>query len=171
MSILEDKIKKNRQHYDVHEPEQGHFERFTTRLDTEFHADEKKRRKPLWRYAAAIILIAGMSGILLYQYAGNSSTVKASPMSDELSQVVDHYNMLTDQRFDDISSCAASDEEAAKIDQMARTQLDELEKDAGKLQEELNKDESNERVYGALVTNYRTRIKILDNIITKICQL
>ena len=171
MSILEDKIKKNRQHYDVHEPEQGHFERFATRLDTEFHADEKKRRQPLWRYAAAIILIAGLSGILLYQYAGNSSTVKAGPMSDELSQVVDHYNMLTDQRLDDISSCAASDEEAAKIDQMARTQLDGLEKDASKLQEELNKDESNERVYGALVTNYRTRIKILDNIITKICQL
>jgi len=171
MSVLEDKIKKNRRHYDVHEPEQGHLERFTSRLDAEFHADEKKSRRSLWRYAAAIVLIAGLSGILLYQYSGNSSTVKAGPMNDELAQVVEHYNKLTDQRLDDISNCAASDKEAAKIDLMARTQLDELEKDATSLQEELDNDKSNERVYGALVTNYRTRIKILDNIITKICQL
>ena len=92
-------------------------------------------------------------------------------MSDELTQVVDHYNRLTNQRLDDINTCAASDEEAEKIDMLAREQLQKLEQDASVLHAELSKDESNERVYGALVTNYRTRIKILDNIITKICQL
>ena len=171
MSVLEDKIKKNRRHYDVHEPEQGHLERFAFRLDTQFHANEKKTRQPIWRYAAAIILIASLSGILLYQYSGNSSTVKAGPMNDELSQVVEHYNKLTDQRLGDIANCAASAKEADKIDRMARLQLEQLENDATNLQEELENDASNERVYGALVTNYRTRIKILDNIITKICQL
>jgi len=171
MSVLEDKIKKNRQHYDVHEPDQGHVDRFASRLDAEFHANERKTKRPIWRLAAAVILIAGLSGVLLYQYAGNSSTVKASPMTDELSMVVDHYNRLTDQRLNDISNCATSEEEAVRIDQMAREQLGQLEKDAGTLQEELNEDASNDRVYGALVTNYRTRIKILDNIITKICQL
>ncbi len=171
MSILEEKIKKNRQHYDVHEPADGHAERFALKLDLEFHADERKKSRNIWRYAAAIILIAGLSGVLLFQYSGNSSTVTAGPMNDELSMVVDHYNRLTDQKLNDISNCAASEEEAAKIDQMAREQLELLEKDAGALQEELNNDASNDRVYGALVTNYRTRIKILDNIITKICQL
>ena len=54
---------------------------------------------------------------------------------------------------------------------MAQEQLEKLDQDANILHAELSKDESNERVYGALVTNYRTRIQILDNIITKICQL
>ncbi|RLD78586.1 MAG: hypothetical protein DRJ15_11260 [Bacteroidetes bacterium] len=171
MSILEDKIKKNRQHYDVHEPDEGHIERFASKLDEKLHTSERKHRRPVWRIAATIALVATISALLIFQYSDNSSTVQAGQMSDELSQVVDHYNRLTDQKLGDISNCAASNEEAAKIDEMARVQLEELEKDAGVLQEELIRDDSNDRVYGALVNNYRTRIKILDNIIAKICQL
>ncbi len=171
MSVLEDKIKKNREHYDVHEPNEGHFDRFASRLDEKFHTGEPKSAWPWWRIAAAVVLVAALAGIMLFQYADNSSSLQAGQMSDELSQVVDHYNHLTDQRLGDINNCAASDEEAARIDEMARTQLEQLEKDADVLQAELSNDESNQRVYGALVTNYRTRIRILDNIITKICQL
>jgi hypothetical protein len=170
MTILEEKIRKNRQHYDVHEPEDGHLNRFTSRLDEQFHASKRKRNIPLWRIAATVVLIVSLAGVMIYQYSDKSSTAQGQ-MSDELSQVVDHYNRLTDQRLDDISNCASSDEEATKIDVMAREQLMKLEQDANVLHAELNKDESNERVYGALVTNYRTRIKLLDNIITKICQL
>lgn len=171
MSVLEDKIKKNRQHYDVHEPNEGHFDRFASRLDEKFHAGEPKSAWPWWRIAAAVVLVAALASVLLFQYADNSSSVQAGQMSDELSQVVDYYNRLTDQRLGDINNCAASEEEAVRIDEMARIQLEQLEKDAGVLQAELSNDESNKRVYGALVTNYRTRIRILDNIITKICQL
>ncbi|RLD31985.1 MAG: hypothetical protein DRI83_11555, partial [Bacteroidetes bacterium] len=140
-------------------------------LDEKLHTSERKHRRPVWRIAATIALVATISALLIFQYSDNSSTVQAGQMSDELSQVVDHYNRLTDQKLGDISNCAASNEEAAKIDEMARVQLEELEKDAGVLQEELIRDDSNDRVYGALVNNYRTRIKILDNIIAKICQL
>ncbi len=171
MSILEDKIRKNREHYNVHEPEAGHAERFAAMLDAEFHAKSKPNRFRILRYAAAILLIAGVSTVLLYQYAGNSSSVNAHPMAAELNNVVEHYNNLADKKLVEISNCAASDVEAAKINELAKTQLEKLEKDASSLQQELDKDNSNNRVYGALVNNYRTRIKILDNIIYQICQL
>ena len=170
MTILEEKINKNRQYYDAHEPDEGHFDRFASRLDEQFHKNEKKQRFPYWRIAATVVLLIALGGIVLYQYADKSSMAQGQ-MSDELSLVVDHYDRLTNQKLDDISTCAVSDEEAKRIDQMAREQLEKLEQDANLLHSELSKDESNERVYGALVTNYRTRIKILDNIITKICQL
>ena len=92
-------------------------------------------------------------------------------LPDELALVMDHYDRLADQKLGEISNCVETDEEAAKVDEMARTQIDKLEVDASVLKEELNKDASNERVYGALINNYRTRIKILDNIINRICQL
>lgn len=173
MSILEEKIKKNREHYDVHEPDAGHFDRFTSKLDEEFHAKEGKKlnRISIIRYAAGILIIGAVAAILLFQYAGNSSTLLANPMDDELAMVTDHYNRLADQKLDEISNCVESDEEAVKINEMAKAQIDQLESDAGILKEELDKDASNSRVYGALINNYRTRIKILDNIITKICQL
>ena len=173
MSVLEEKIKKNREHYDVHEPDAGHIDRFTSKLEAELHADEGRKvsRISIFRYAAGILLIGSIAAVLLVQYAGNSSTLKASPMDDELALVMDHYDRLADQKLGEISNCVETDEEAAKVDEMARTQIDKLEVDASVLKEELNKDASNERVYGALINNYRTRIKILDNIINRICQL
>lgn len=172
MSILEEKIRKNRGHYDAREPEKGHFERFAARLDERFHEKkERPNRFRILRYAAAIILIAGISGILIYQYSGHSSKLAANPMAQELNTVKDHYNRLADRKLSQISSCAPTGEEAEKINGLATEQLQRLDEDAHNLEQELEKDGSNERVYGALVSNYRTRIKILDNIINQICQL
>jgi hypothetical protein len=171
MSILEEKIRKNSEQYDAHEPAEGHFDRFQARLDSRFHQGERKRnRMQILRYAAGILLIASIATILLIQFTGQDA-IMASPVNNELAIVKDHYNKLADQKLNTITTCIESDEEASKVDEMARNQLDKLEQDATKLEKELDKDASNDRVYGALVTNYRTRIKILDNIITRICEL
>lgn len=171
MTTLENKIKKNREHYDVHEPDDGHSDRFAAKLDKQFHQKKKFKSFSFTRIAAAIIIVAGIAGIMFLQFQGDTSSGSADPVNDELVLVADHYDRLADQRLQDISSCAASDEEGAKINEMARMQLDELDKDASRLKAELAKNNSDERVFGALVTNYRTRIKILDNIIYQICQL
>lgn len=170
MSILEDKIKKNKGQYDVHEPAEGHADRFAEKLDAMFHEDKSRRPKTFLRYAATIIVLAGITAIMFFMFNGQN-TLQADPMSDELAMVSEHYNRLADKKLQEISTCTQSDEEAQKLDEMARKQLESLESDAGELKQELAKDGSNERVYGALVNNYRTRIKILDNIIYQICNL
>jgi hypothetical protein len=169
MSILEDKIRKNHEHYDVHEPDEGHFGRFESKLDAAFHQKKENRFSSYLKYAAGIIIIASISGYLLLQFGGNSSS--ANPMNEELAQVTEHFNRLTNQKLKEINTCTQSDEEAEKLDQMAREQLKILEADAGSLQEELNNGNSSNKVYGALINNYRTRIKILDNILYQICNL
>ena len=173
MTVLEEKIKKNREHYDAHEPNEGHFDRFASRLDEQFHVADNKRSKrfTVLRYAAAILLLGAIASVLFIQFAGDSASLQANPVNDELAMVRDHYNKLTDKKLNEISNCVQSEEEAVRVDELARTQIDKLEQDASKLQNELDKDASNKRVYGALVNNYRTRIKILDNIITRVCQL
>jgi len=173
MTVLEEKIKKNRGYYDAHEPDEGHFDRFSSKLDEQFHArhSNRNRRLTFVRYAAAILVLGAIASVLFIQFAGNSSGVQANPMNDELAMVKDHYNKLTDKKLNELTNCVQSEDEAARVDELARTQINRLEEDAVMLQSELNKDASNKRVYGALVNNYRTRIKILDNIITRVCQL
>lgn len=173
MTVLEEKIRKNREQYDAHEPIDGHFDRFSAKLDAEFHPETK--RKPglfyIVRYAAAVLVLAAVAAVLLFQYADQSSVANAAPANDELGKVIDHYDRLADEKFNEITTCTESDQEAARVSEMANMQLQKLEMDASLLKEKLNNDASNERVYGALVNNYRTRIKILDNIITNICHL
>lgn len=173
MTVLEDKIRKNKEHYDVHEPAEGHEARFAARLDAGFHGDMKKKSVVyiIMRYAAGVLIIAAVAAILLFQYSDNSSVANAGPMDDELNLMIEHYNRLTDQKLDEISACTQSDEEAEKVNDMAEEQLQSLEEDAQDLKDKLSEDVSDERVYGALVNNYRTRIKILNNIITNICQM
>ncbi|HSG68714.1 MAG TPA: hypothetical protein VK994_08405 [Bacteroidales bacterium] len=173
MSVLEEKIRKNRERYDVHEPVDGHIERFASKLDEAFHQEERSRFS--WnyalRYAAAVILIAGVSTILLVQILGGSSELQADPVNQELAQVMDHYNRLADQKLEQINTCVKTDEEAVKVDQIARAGIQKLEQDAHVLQQELQKDNTNKRILDALVNNYRTRIRLLDNILTRICEL
>lgn len=173
MTVLEDKIRKNKEHYDVHEPAEGHKARFATRLDAGFHGDTKKKSVvyTIMRYAAGVLIVAAVATILLFQYSDNSSLANAGPMDDELNLMIEHYNRLTDQKLDEISACTQSEEEADNVNDMAEEQLQSLEEDAQELKEKLREDVSDERVYGALVNNYRTRIKILNNIITNICQM
>ena len=37
MTTLEDNIKKNREHYYVHDPDDGHSDLFAAKLDEQFH--------------------------------------------------------------------------------------------------------------------------------------
>ncbi|MEN8226102.1 MAG: hypothetical protein ABFS05_12165 [Bacteroidota bacterium] len=173
MTVLEEKIKQNREHYDAHEPADGHLDRFSSLLDKEFHADKisKSGRLTMIKYAAGILLLGAIAAILMIQFIGNSSELQANAMDDELLVVMDHYDRLADQKLGEISDCIESDQEAIKVNEMARAQIEKLDQDAGALKEELNSDASNKRVYDALVNNYRTRIRILDNIISRICEL
>jgi hypothetical protein len=172
MTILEEKIRKNRELYDAHEPVDGHSARFAQKLDDNFHQGSAKKSVVLIvaRYAAGVLLIATVATILLFQYSDNSSVAKADG-NDELTKMMAYYDMMANQKLNEISSCTESDEEAIKVNEMANQQLQVLEEDASELKEKLDKGESDERVYSALVNNYRTRIKILDNIINNICQL
>lgn len=173
MSVLEDKIKKNRDSYDVHEPAEGHFERFAEKLDEAFPLDSRRvfRWKPVLRYAATILIVASISTILTIRFMGGGSELQADPADPELAAVMDHYNRMADQKLQQINSCVGADEEAVKVDQIARADIAKLEEDAQALQQELKKDNSNKRILDALVNNYRTRIRLLDNILDRICEL
>lgn len=173
MTILEEKIRKNREQYDAHEPGDGHTARFAQKLDDNFHQGSAKKSVVLIvaRYAAGVLIIAAVATILLFQYSDNSSVANAEGNNDELVKMMAYYDMMANQKLNEISSCTQSDEETIKVNEMANQQLQVLEKDASELKEKLDQGEPDDRVYSALVNNYRTRIKILDNIINNICQL
>ena len=173
MSVLEEKIRKNRERYNVHEPAEGHVDRFEAKLNEAFprEVSVKVSWRRMMRYAAAIILIAGLSAILTIKFMGGSSSLQADPAEEELAEVMDHYNRMADQKLEQINSCVQSDNEAVKVDEIAKADIAKLEQDAEVLQEELKNDNNNKRILDALVNNYRTRIKLLDNILDRICEL
>ena len=173
MTILEEKIRKNREQDDAHEPAEGHAARFAEKLDENFHQGNTKKSVLfiVARYAAGVLIIAAVATVLLFQYSDNSSVANAENSNDELSKMMAYYDMLADKKLNEINTCTESDQEANKVNEMANKQLQALDEDANELKARLKDDASDERVYSALVNNYRTRIKILDNIITNICQL
>ena len=95
MSVLEDKIKKNKDLFDVSEPSDGHLSRFKDMLN-ELHGEEAtpRRRSILsyWRIAAVFIALMAISGSLIWLVPGHSSsTVAAAELHDDVKEVKFFY--------------------------------------------------------------------------------
>lgn len=179
MKGLENSIKKNREAFDSEEPGTDHFRKFEARLDA-LHV----RQKESWfgRYGM-FLRIAATAAIFLaigsFFYTGLFDTVKES-ISDqivaaelplELQEVMQYYNVITDKKVQQIDDLAVSQDEAARIKEMAFIELYALEEERVDLENEYALHPNSERVMNAMLQNQQKKAEILDKIINTLSQV
>jgi len=175
MSILEEKIRKNKELFDKAEPGKDHEEKFTGKLKA-LHEGEKepKPRKSsrMWKVAAILVLLMGISAILVFTIPEKSVTsVSASELPKELREAKLYYNDEADKKLELIEQCASTSEEAAMVMNMAIEEMEALEQESADLESQLQNNIDNQRVKDALIVNYRTKSKLLDNILYRLCNI
>jgi len=133
MSVLENKIKKNREQFDITEPREGHLDRFAGKLDA-LHQQEPEHMNTrffaarIWRIAAVIIVLLSISTIVYIVNPNQSSVnVTAHQLPPEVEEVKMYYNGQATTKLKRIEQCAMNDENAALIHEMAAQELSELE--------------------------------------------
>ncbi len=175
MSILEEKIRKNKELFDKAEPGKGHEERFAGKLKVLHEVEEEtKPRKSsrMWKVAAILVLLMGISAILVFIIPEKSVTnVAAGELPKELREAKFYYNDEADKKLEQIEQCAATSEEAAMVMNMAIEEMDALEQESAELESQLQNNIDNQRVKDALIVNYRTKSKLLDNILYRLCNI
>jgi len=175
MSLLEEKIKKNRDSLDAAEPTPGHLERFEKRLgvlhDTR-SIDNAVRVRRAWRVAAVIIVLLGASITLYLLNPGRfSNSLAANPLPPEIQEVKMYYQFEAQKKLDQVQQCAVSPDQADLIKQIAQQELLELDSNSANLENQLRNDNDNKRVKDALILNYKTRADLIEDIIKKVCKL
>ena len=173
MTILENKIKKNKELFDMAEPAEGHFERFKARLagndDREVQNNNSRR---LWRIAAVFILLMSSSFLLFLFDPGRSvNNVQAVALPQELQEVKFYYDEQANDKLQKIVQCANSPDEAAEITALAEEELQRLDENAKELENELVKNQKNERVKHALIVNYKAKSDLIDDILRRLCNI
>ncbi len=179
MSIIEEKIRKNKEIFDSYEPNDGHFDRFQKKL-SKLHPQKKTnifvRTNVLLKVAAVFIILITVTFIIIYYTNDNKQLIVKSNqedivLPDELVEVKQYYTSLNQDKIEKIENLALSDEEAEKLKQMALNEMTELNADNEELEKEYIESNNNDRIFSSIVNNYRLLSNVLNRIIDNINQV
>jgi len=175
MSMLEEKIRRNRDILDGADPSEGHFMKFQSKLDSlhEMGPGQKSWYSGrLFRVAAVIIVLLGLSvTYYLVDPSMNSNPVAASTLPQEIQEARMYYDKLAEEKLQKINDCAASTSEASYIQRVVIDEITLLDSNSVKLEKELQRDNQNERLINALIRNYKTKSDLLDGILNRLCHI
>jgi hypothetical protein len=178
MPKIEDIIKRNRVDFDDSEPETGHLDRFRAKLEASLPGGKEgwlQRYNIVLKIAAAVVLFIGVTAIIYtdsFSDMRNTLTAKiySTKLPQELVEVVQYYNVVTNKKMSQIDQIAVSKDEAMRVKEMAETELKSLDESKNDLEKEYANNPDNERILNALVLNQRKRAEILDKIINTMKQ-
>ncbi len=167
MSILEQRIKKNKELFDINEPNDGHFDRFQDKLK-KIHQPEKAVQKRWYsgamKIAASVIVLLGVT-FVLFLYDNGSVSFFADETSPELTEVTNYYSSVTEQKLAKIEELSQRDEAAAKLKQNAIMNVNAIGEQTQALEKEYIDSNKDTRVFSAIVNNYRLLASALDKVI------
>jgi hypothetical protein len=143
------------------EPLPGHEERFEMRL-LKLKNAQKMRRIPPWIWMAAASVVTAV--FIVYMVAGEmkktneiADRARLSDVSVEMAAVEAFYN---DKLRIDQQGLNTSDPAIMKFLQ----DIERLEQEYKKLEEKLNENFNNERIVKAMVSNYKYRLQLLEQL-------
>jgi len=175
MSLLEDKIRKNRDLFDGAEPSDGHFNRFQDRLESLHEASPRhmsRYAKRLIMVAAVIVILLGLSvTYYLVDPSSNTNPVAAGTLPQEIQEARMYYDKLAEEKLQRINQCASSSSEASYIQKVVDNEIELLDSNSVKLEEALQDDNQNSRLINALIRNYKTKSDLLDDILNRLCHI
>ncbi len=173
MKGIEDIIKKNMEAFDSESPSAGHFDKFRGKLD-ELHSETNRNFFQKYniaiKIAAAVVLFVVVS-TLFYNKNFNglklfvSDSLASSELPDELKEVINYYNLITDDRIAQIDKVAISTEESAKVKSMAEAQIRDIDKNIAELKTELSENPDNQRISDAIILNQQKKAELMDKIL------
>lgn len=175
MSMLEEKIRKNRDLFDGAEPPDDHLSRFQSKLESLHEAAPVIIKRPSYRFLRIAAVIAVLLALSITYYLispeMNSSLVSAGTLPREIQEARMYYNKQTEVKMQKINECAASTSEASYIQKIVEDEMILLDSSSVELEKQLQNDADNKRLINALLKNYKTKSDLLDGILNRLCHI
>lgn len=179
MKGIENTIKENREAFNEADPSPDHLDNFSAKLDA-FHSAKNEswfsRHSEIIRIAAAVVIFIGVGTFYFtggFSFIRNSITdqIVAAELPLEIQEVMQYYNVISNNKVAQINDLASSQDEATRIKEMAMLELKELEDDRLELEKEYAKNPNSERILNALLLNQQKKSGILDKILNTLNQV
>ena len=166
MDNFEKHIRENSALFDDHKADEAKmWSRIATELKT-----EKPKELPLWRLpwvriAASVVLLIGIAGVIGLSLLESANTTENRYASEELLDIDMHYKSLVSHHVKLVKNhpSLSKDDKTEFLSFM-----DELDAENVRLRSELQKNLDNELVLEAIISNYKQRIELIENLLKQI---
>ncbi len=172
MDQLEKRIRENRELFDVAEPAEGHFERFSNKLQT---LHQKNKRVPWLTYlkVASIAVLVVLSTLWTYDYFMNrlvsEQAISLGNLYPEYREVEMYYTSMFNAGYNEIDHCTFPEDSLQK--KILIKELSDMDSIFINLQKEIQLNPTDERVINAMIEHYERKLEVMNQILDQLKQL
>lgn len=164
---IEELFKNLQQDFDTEMPDANHEQRFLDKLKSNrLHVNKKPPKrffyKPFLAIAASVIICLGLFIFLQNKTQAND----LASVSPELSQTQDFFTAAITSELNKIKNQRGPDNDMLVSDALKQMEL--LEKNYERLKFDLTESGNDKRVIFAMISNFQSRIDLLENVLKTI---
>lgn len=169
MKTIEDIIRNNRDLFEDKEPSEGHFDRFSVKLEIRCQAKANKRSiVPYLLRAAVVTLLVTLSSLWTWDHfirTGNSRMTlgQVSPQYKEVENYYLHQVSLMEGEI--VNTDLQSNPEQRE---MLVKEMKSMDSTYVSLQKELKANPNDERIINAMIEHYQTKLEIMTYIVNQL---
>jgi hypothetical protein len=169
MKNIEDIIRGNKDYFEGAEPSDGHFERFSTKLEIRCQKNAIKRSiVPYLLRAAVVTLLVTLSSLWTWDHfiRPGSSRMTLGQVSPQYKEVESYYIHQVNMMESDIVNLDFNNNPEQKS--MLVKEMKSMDSVYVSLQKELKANPNDERIINAMIEHYQTKIEIMNYILNQL---
>jgi hypothetical protein len=169
MKNIEEIIRNNKEFFDGAEPSEGHFERFTRKLEIRFGNKTIKRSiVPYLLKAAVVTLLVTLSSLWTWDHFIRSDRNKmtlgdVSPQYKEVENYYVHQVNIMESELVDIELKNSPEQK-----QILMSEMRSMDSVYVQLQKELKANPNDERIINAMIEHYQTKLEVMSYIVSQL---
>jgi hypothetical protein len=168
METIDDMIRKNKDFFEDQEPSEGHFDRFSVKLEIRCHSKAKRSIVPYLLRAAVVTLLVTLSSLWTWDHfiRPGSSRMTLGQVSPQYKEVENYYIHQVNLMENEIVSTdlkASNDQK-----EMLMKEMKSMDSVYVSLQKELKANPNDERIINAMIEHYQTKVEVMTYIVSQL---
>lgn len=170
MKTIEEIVRSNRDFFEDTEPSDGHFDRFSRKLEMRFGAMTPVKRSivPYLLKAAVVTLLVTLSSLWTWDHfiRPESKRMALGDVSPEYREVENYYLHQVNMMENEIGSVDfISDKEHRDA---LMNEIESMDSVYVQLQKELKANPNDERIINAMIEHYQTKLEVMTFIVNQL---
>lgn len=169
MNTIEEIIRQNKGFFEDEEPGDGHFERFTMKLEMRLHSvSRKKSIVPYLLRAAVVTLLVTLSSLWTWDHfiRQDKQRMTLSQVSPQYKEVENYYLHQVNMMESEIINVDLQNNPDQKAELMK--EMKSMDSVYVSLQKELKANPDDERIINAMIEHYQTKLEIMSYIVDQL---
>jgi hypothetical protein len=168
MKTIEDIIRNNRDFFEEKEPSDGHFDRFSVKLEIRCNARANRSIVPYLLKAAVVTLLVTLSSLWTWDHfiRTGSSRMTLGQVSPQYKEVENYYIHQVSLMEGEIINTDLNNNPGQK--DMLVKEMKSMDSVYVSLQKELKSNPNDERIINAMIEHYQTKLEVMTYIVSQL---